>query len=79
MSHALKSMDFGREGGGGELPFTVFTALKVVGNEKEGGSGRWQMIGIGLGTRRLRFVFLLIFLSSLILCISISAPLKQNQ
>ncbi len=26
--------------------------LKVVGNEKEGGSGRWQMIGIGLGPRR---------------------------
>jgi len=23
--------------------------LKVVGNEKEGGSGRWQMIGICLG------------------------------
>jgi hypothetical protein len=25
------------------------TALKVVGNEKEGGSGKWQMIDIGLG------------------------------
>jgi hypothetical protein len=23
--------------------------LKVVGNEKEGGSGKWQMIDIGLG------------------------------
>jgi hypothetical protein len=37
------------------------TTLKVVGNEKEGGSGRWQMIGIGLGPRRSRFVFLLNF------------------
>jgi hypothetical protein len=35
--------------------------LKVVGNEKEGGSGRWQMIGIGPGPRRSRFVFLLNF------------------
>ncbi len=35
--------------------------LKVVGNEKEGGSGRLQMIGIGLGPRRSRFVFLLNF------------------
>jgi hypothetical protein len=34
---------------------------QVVGNEKEGGSGRWQMIGIGLGPRRSRFVFLLNF------------------
>ncbi len=25
------------------------TNLKVVGNEKEGGSGKWQMIDIGLG------------------------------
>ncbi len=24
-------------------------SLKVVGNEKEGGSGKWQMIDIGLG------------------------------
>ncbi len=24
------------------------THLKVVGNEKEGGSGKWQMIDIGL-------------------------------
>ncbi len=28
---------------------------KVFGNEKEGGSGRGQMIGIGLGRRRSRF------------------------
>ncbi len=53
--------------------------LKVVGNEKEGGSGRWQMIGIGLGPRRSRFVCLLILMSSLILCIYVSAPVKQNQ
>ncbi len=32
------------------------------------------MIGIGLGPRRLRFVCLLILLSSLILYISVSAP-----
>jgi hypothetical protein len=39
--------------------------LKVVGNEKEGGSGRWQRIGIGLGPRRSIFFWLLILLSSL--------------
>ncbi len=27
----------------------IFHLLKVVGNEKEGGSGKWQMIDIGLG------------------------------
>ncbi len=32
--------------------------LKVVGNEKEGGSRRWQMMGIGLRPRRSRFVCL---------------------
>ena len=47
-------------------------ALKVVGNEKEGGSGKWQIIGIGLGLRRSMFVCLLILLSSLTLCISVS-------
>jgi hypothetical protein len=47
--------------------------LKVVGDEKEGGSGRWQMTGIGLRPRRSRSVCLLILLSSLILCISVSA------
>ncbi len=26
-----------------------FASLKVVGNEKEWGSGKWQMIDIGLG------------------------------
>ncbi len=30
-------------------------SLKVVSNEKEGGPGRWQIIGIGLGPRRSRF------------------------
>jgi hypothetical protein len=39
---------------------TTIWFLKVVGNEKEGGSGRWQMIGIGLRPRRSRFVCLLI-------------------
>jgi hypothetical protein len=27
----------------------VFELLKVVGNEKEGRSGKWQIIDIGLG------------------------------
>jgi hypothetical protein len=27
----------------------ILPILKVVGNEKEGGSGKWQMIDIGLG------------------------------
>ncbi len=58
---------------------TPIDALKVVGNEEEGGSRRWQMIGIGLGLRRSRFVCLLILLSSLILFISVSAPVKQNE
>ncbi len=53
--------------------------LQVVGNEKKVGSGRWQIIGIGLGPRQSRFFCLLILLSSSILCISISAPVKQNQ
>ncbi len=30
-------------------PPPSFLALKVVGNEKEGGSGKWQMIDICLG------------------------------
>jgi hypothetical protein len=47
--------------------------LKVVGNEKEGGSGRWQTIGIGLGLRRSIFFWLLILLSPLFQCISPSA------
>ncbi len=53
--------------------------LKVVGNEKEGGSRQWQMIGIGLRPRRSRFVCIIILLLSLILCISVSAPVKQNE
>jgi hypothetical protein len=28
--------------------YAPFCSLKVVTNEKQGGSGRWQMIGIGL-------------------------------
>ncbi len=38
--------------------------LKVVGNEKEGGSGRWQTIGIDLEPQRWMFFWLLILLSS---------------
>jgi hypothetical protein len=54
--------------------------LKVVSNEKEGGGSRsWQMIGIGLSPRRSRFVCLIILLSSLILCIFVSFPVKQNE
>ncbi len=53
--------------------------LKVTGNEKEGGSGKCQTFAICLGPRRLRFFSLLISLSSLILCISVSAPVKQNE
>ncbi len=53
--------------------------LKVVGNEKKGGSERCQTITICLWPRRSMFFSLLILLSSLILCISVSAPVKQNQ
>jgi hypothetical protein len=53
--------------------------LKVVGNEKEGGSGKCQTFAICLRPRRLRFFSLLISLSSLILCISVLAPVKQNE
>ncbi len=42
------------------------TALKVVGNEKVGGSGMCQSVPIWLRPRRSRFVSLLILLSSLI-------------
>ena len=49
--------------------------LKVVCNEKEGGLGRWQTFSIlyvsDRGERGL--CYLLIWLSSLILCISVSA------
>jgi hypothetical protein len=54
-------------------------SLKVVGNEKEGGSRQWQMIGMGLRPRRSRFVCIIILLLSLILWISVSAPVKQNE
>ncbi len=37
------------------------------------------MIGIGIRPWRLRFVCLIILLLSLILCISVSAPVKQNE
>jgi hypothetical protein len=51
--------------------------LKVVGNEKVGGSGMCQTVPIWLGPRRSRFVSLSILPSSLILSISVSAPVKQ--
>jgi hypothetical protein len=53
--------------------------LKVVGNEKVGGSEMCQSVPIWLGPRRSRFVVLLILLLSLILRISVSAPVKQYQ
>ncbi len=43
-----------------DLPmlFSVFIfVLKVGGNEKNGGSGRSQMLDNGLGPWRLRFIF----------------------
>jgi hypothetical protein len=54
-------------------------ALKVVGNEKEGGSERCQTFTICLGPRRSMFFSLLVLLSSLILRISVSAPVEQNE
>jgi hypothetical protein len=53
--------------------------LKVVGNQKVGGSEMCQSVPICLGPRRSMFFSLLILLSSLILCISVSAPVKQNE
>jgi hypothetical protein len=32
-----------------KFSFEYVSMLKVVGNEKEGGSGKWQMTDIGLG------------------------------
>jgi hypothetical protein len=54
--------------------FNYHYTLKVVGNEKEGGSGMCQTVPICLGPRRSMFFSLLI-----ILCISVSAPVKQTQ
>jgi hypothetical protein len=62
-----------------DMPSPPRYALKVVGNEKVGGSEMCQSVPIWLGPRRSRFVCLLILLSSLILCISVSAPVKQNE
>ncbi len=52
--------------------------LKVVGNEKVGGSGMCHSVPTWLRPRRLRFVSLSILPSSLILSISVSAPVMQN-
>jgi hypothetical protein len=61
-----------------KVPF-IWRPLKVVGNEKVGGSGMCQTVPIWLRPRRSRFVSLSILPSSLILCISVSAPVKQNE
>ncbi len=53
--------------------------LKVVGNEKVGGSGMCQSVSIRLGPRRWRCVSLSILLLPLILSISVSSPVKQNE
>ncbi len=37
--------------------FAVFSSLKVVGNEKQWGSGRSQRLGNGLGPWRSRFIY----------------------
>ncbi len=55
------------------------STLKVVSNEKVGGPGMCQSVPVWLGPRRLRFVSLSILLSSSILSISASAPVKQNE
>ncbi len=53
--------------------------LKVVGNGKEGRSERCQTFTICLWPRRSMFFSLLILLSFLILWISVSAPVNQNE
>jgi hypothetical protein len=55
-----------------------FLGLKVDGNEKVGGSGMCQTVPMCHGPQRSMFFSLSILLSSLILCISVSAPVKQN-
>ncbi len=57
----------------------VLNSLKVVGNQKVGVSRICQTVPIWLGPRRLRFVSLSILPSSLILRISVSATVKQNE
>jgi hypothetical protein len=37
--------------------FVLYCILKVVGNEKQWGSGRRQIIGNGLGPWRSRFIY----------------------
>jgi hypothetical protein len=59
--------------------FSLSSSLKVVGNEKFGGSGMRQTVPICLGPRQSRFVSLSILPSFLILSISVSAPVKQNE
>jgi hypothetical protein len=53
--------------------------LKVVGNQKVKGSGMCKSVPICLGPRRSMFFSLSILLLSLILSISVSAPVKQNE
>jgi hypothetical protein len=60
-------------------PDQGYMCLKVVGNEKVWGSGMCQSVPIRLGPRRWRCVSLSILLLPLILSISVSAPVKQNE
>ncbi len=60
------------------IGFIQNCVLKVVSNEKEGGSRRWQMIGIGLRPRRSRFVCLIMLLLSLIFIYFRFRPSKEK-
>jgi hypothetical protein len=53
--------------------------LKVVGNQKVGGSGMCQTVQIWLGPQGSRFVSLSVLSSCLILSISVSALVKQTE
>jgi hypothetical protein len=58
--------------------YQTANTLKVDGNEKVGRSGMCHSVPFWLGPRRSRFVSLSILPSSLILSISVSASLMQN-
>jgi hypothetical protein len=74
LNYYLKSIDAEYRTG-----LLVLPSLKVVSNEKVGGPGMCQSVPLWLGPRRSRFVSLSILLSSSILSISASAPVKQNE
>ncbi len=59
--------------------YLLFLFLKVVGNQKVGGSIMCQSVLICLGPRRSKFFSLSILLLSSIWFISVSAPVKQNE